>query len=75
MNLGVPGARIALIKEQVRVAQQVGTKAHRVRSEPERIAAFNRAIVEDAKWVNAGVVDLFASPVRDDLISDLGASI
>lgn len=30
VNLGVPGARIDLIKEQVRVAQQLGTKAHLV---------------------------------------------
>lgn len=28
INLGVPGARIDLIKEQVRVAQQLGTKAN-----------------------------------------------
>ena len=30
MNLGVPGARIDLIKEQVRVAEQLGTKANLV---------------------------------------------
>ena len=30
INLGVPGARIDLIKEQVRVAQQLGTKANLV---------------------------------------------
>lgn len=30
VNLGVPGARIDLIKEQVRVARQVGTKAQLV---------------------------------------------
>ena len=128
MNLGVPGARIDLIKEQVRVAQQVGTKAKlvtlwtggndvvngddprkfqedlrsilsmvaddisdrivvaslpdltmlpRFRTSPnptvtpERIAAYNRAIAEEAKRVNASLVDLFASPVRDDLVFDL----
>src|ERR671934_1211558 len=27
LNLGVPGARVDLIKEQVRVAEQAGTKA------------------------------------------------
>jgi lysophospholipase L1-like esterase len=30
VNLGVPGARIGLIKEQVRIALQLGTKAHLV---------------------------------------------
>ncbi len=128
MNLGVPAARIDLIKEQVRVAQQVGTKAQLVtlwtggndvvngddprrfqedlrallsmveddisdrivvanlpdltmlprfratpnpNVTPERIAAFNRIIAEEAKRVNARLVDLFASPVRDDLVFDL----
>jgi acyl-CoA thioesterase I len=128
MNLGVPGARIDLIKEQVRVAQQLGTKAALItlwtggndvmngddpkrfqedlravlsmisddisdrivvanlpdltmlprfraspnpRVSPERIAAFNRAIAEEAKRVDAPLVDLFASPVRDDLVFDL----
>jgi acyl-CoA thioesterase I len=128
MNLGVPGARIDLIKEQVRVAKQVGTKANlvtlwtgandvvngddpkrfqedlrallgmvndnisnkivvanlpdltrlpRFRTSPnpnvtpERVAAFNRAIAEEAKRVDAPIVDLFASPVREDLVFDL----
>jgi lysophospholipase L1-like esterase len=125
MNLGVPGARIDLIKEQVRVAKKLGTKADivtlwtgandlvngddsktfqddlravlgivkgdvssrivvanlpdltklprfRAVSNPsvtaERIAAFNRAIEEEAKAVDASLVDLFARPVRDDLV-------
>lgn len=128
LNLGIPGARIDLIKEQVRLAVQVGTKADlvtlwtgandlvhgdgvakfqedlrfilqnlrkhvskvivvanlpdvtqlpRFRSTPdpavnrERISAFNRAIEEDARAVGAPVVDLFARPVRDDLVFDL----
>ncbi len=37
VNLGVPGARIDLIKEQVRVAQQLGTKAHLVSAGPTRV--------------------------------------
>jgi lysophospholipase L1-like esterase len=128
INLGVPGARIDLIKEQVRLAEQLGTKANlvtlwtggndlvngddpkrfqedlramlglvednissrivvanlpdmtmlpRFRSSPnpsvtpERVAAFNRAIAEEAKRVDAQLVDLFASPVREDLVFDL----
>ncbi len=127
LNLGVPGARIILIKEQVRLAVQVGTKADlvtlwtgandlihgdgatkfqedlrfilqnlrnraskvvvanlpdltqlpRFRSTPdpavnlERVGAFNRAIEEEAHAVGASVVDLFAQPVRDDLVFDL----
>ncbi len=128
VNLGVPGARIDLIKEQVRVAKQLGTKANlvtlwtggndlingdnpkdfqedlrallkmvkndisntvvmanlpdltmlpRFRASPnssvtsERIAMFNRAIAEEAKSADAFLVDLFASPVRDDLVFDL----
>lgn len=128
MNLGVPGARIDLIKEQVRVAKQLGTKANlvtlwtggndlvngddpkrfqedlramlglvkdsisskivvanlpdmamlpRFRSNPspsvtpERVAAFNRIIAEEANRVDARLVDLFASPVREDLVFDL----
>lgn len=128
LNLGVPGARIDLIKEQVRLAVQVGTKADlvtlwtgandlvhgdgvakfqedlrfilqnlrkhvskviavanlpdltqlpRFRSTPdpavnrERVSAFNRAIEEEARAVGAPVVDLFAQPVRDDLVFDL----
>lgn len=128
MNLGVPGARIDLIKEQVRVAQQLGTKAKlvtlwtgandliqgddpknfqedlrftlrllkdnissalvvanlpdltklpRYRTTPNpqvtaaRVAAFNRAIEEEAKAVDASLVNLFAQPVRDDLVFTL----
>lgn len=128
VNLGVPGARIDLIKEQVRVAKQLGTKANLVTLwtgandlvhgddparfqedlrallgmvhgdiakkmvvanlpdltmlprfreapnpsvTPQRIAAFNRAIAEEAKRVDAHLVDLFASPVRDDLVIDV----
>ena len=128
INLGVPGARIDLIKEQVRLAEQLGTKANlvtlwtggndlvngddpkrfqddlramlgliednissrivvanlpdmtmlpRFRSSPspsvtpERVAAFNRAIAEEAKRVDAQLVDLFASPVREDLVFDV----
>ncbi len=127
VNLGVPGARIDLIKEQVRVARQIGTKAQlvtlwtggndlvngddprkfqedlrailgmvegnisrrivvanlpdltllpRFRDRPspnvtiERVAAFNRVIAEEAKRVDAALVDLFASPVREDLVFD-----
>lgn len=127
-NLGVPGARIDLIKEQVRLAKQLGTKANlvtlwtggndvvrgddpkrfqedlrtllgmvedniskkivvanlpdltmlpRFRSNPnpsvtvERVAAFNRAIAEETKRVDGQLVDLFANPVREDLVFDL----
>ena len=127
INLGVPGARIHLIKEQVRIALQVGTKANlvtlwtgandlvhgddpktfqedlrfilqnvrktvsktivvanlpdltqlpRFRSNPspavtiERVRAFNRAIEQEAKDVDAPVVNLFAQPVREDLVFD-----
>jgi lysophospholipase L1-like esterase len=125
MNLGIPGARIDLIKEQVRVATTLGTKADivtlwtggndlvngddvtmfqddlrallgmlksdvsgkivvanlpdftklpRFRAASnssvtaERVAGFNRAIEEEAKAVNATVVNLFAEPLRDDLV-------
>ena len=128
LNLGVPGARIDLIKEQVRVAQQLGTKANlvtlwtgandlvhgddvktfqddlhftlqmlksnisktlivanlpdltklpRFRETPNpsvtvaRVAAFNRAIEEEVKAAEGRLVNLFAQPVRDDLIFDL----
>jgi acyl-CoA thioesterase I len=128
INLGVPGARINLIKEQVRVAAQLRTRAElvtlwtgandlvngddpakfqedlrallgmvstvistrivignlpdlavlpRFRENPNpyvttrRIAAYNRAIAEEAKRVDAQVVDLYASPVREDLVFDL----
>jgi acyl-CoA thioesterase I len=128
MNLGVPGARIDLVKEQVRIAKQLGTKANlvtlwtgandlvngddpkrfqedlrallamvedtisdrivvanlpdltmlpRFQTAPnptvtsQRVAAFNRAIAEEAQRVHAPLVDLFASPVREDLVFDL----
>jgi acyl-CoA thioesterase I len=125
MNLGVPGARIDLIKEQVRLARQAGAKADLVTvwtgandlvngDDPkrfqedlrallrmvdediagtivianlpdltrlprfregstrsvtaERVADFNRIIAAEAKAVDAALVDLFAGPVRDDLV-------
>jgi acyl-CoA thioesterase I len=128
INLGVPGARIDLIKEQIRVAKQLGTKAQlvtvwtgandlvhgddprtfqedfrfvlrtlqesvsktivvanlpdltqlpRFRTTPnpavtlERVKAYNRAIETEAAAVNAGLVNLFAQPVREDLVFDL----
>jgi len=128
VNLGIPGARIDLIKEQVRIAIQLGTKAHlvtlwtgandlvhgdalmtfqedlrfilenlrktvsknvvvanlpnltqlpRFRREPnpavtiERVQAFNRAIEQEAKAAGAPLVDLFAQPVREELIFDV----
>jgi lysophospholipase L1-like esterase len=128
INLGVPGARVDLIKEQVRIVLQVGTKANlvtlwtgandlvhgddpktfqedlrfilqnmrktvsktivvanlpdltqlpRFRNNPsptvtiERVRAFNRAIELEAKDVDAPVVNLFAQPVREDLVFDL----
>jgi lysophospholipase L1-like esterase len=37
----------------------------------ERVRAFNRAIEQEAKEVDAPVVNLFAQPVRDDLVFDL----
>lgn len=128
VNLGVPGARIDLIKEQVRVAKQLGTKADlvtlwtgandlvngddpkqfqerlrallrmvkeaisrsivvgnlpdltqlpRFRTSPSptvttaRIDAFNRVIAEETRSVGGSLVDLHASPVRDDLVFDV----
>ena len=128
MNLGVPAARIDLIKEEVRLAAQARTKAHlvtlwtgandlvngddpkvfqedlrallgivkddisktivmanlpdltklpRFRERPtpsvtaERIAAYNRAIMEEAKRVDAKLIDFFAIPVQDDLVFDV----
>jgi acyl-CoA thioesterase I len=128
VNLGVPGARIDLIKEQVRIATQVNTKANlvtlwtgtndlvhgddpktfqedlrfvlqnvrksvsktivvanlpdltqlpRFRSDPSpvvtigRVQAFNRAIEQEARAADAPLVNLFAQPVRDDLVVDL----
>ena len=37
----------------------------------ERVRAFNRAIEQEAKDVDAPVVNLFAQPVREDLVFDL----
>ena len=128
VNLGVPGARIDLIKEQARVAKQLGTKADlvtlwtgandlvngddpkqfqqelrgllgivkehisrtivvanlpdltmlpRFRTSPNpsvtpaRIEAFNRAIAEETRSAGGALVDLHASPVRDDLVFDV----
>jgi lysophospholipase L1-like esterase len=128
INLGVPGARIDLIKEQVRVAKQLRTKADLVTlwtgtndlvngDDPKRfqedlrallgmvkddisrtivvgnvpnltklprflanpsmavttarIDAFNRAIAEETRSVGGSLVDLHASPVRDDLVFDV----
>jgi lysophospholipase L1-like esterase len=128
VNLGVPGARIDLIKEQVRVAKQLGTKADlvtlwtgandlvngddpkqfqerlrallrmvkdhisrtivvgnlpdltqlpRFRTSPSptvttaRVDAFNRVIAEETRSVGGSLVDLHASPVRDDLVFDV----
>jgi lysophospholipase L1-like esterase len=128
LNLGIPGARIDLIKEQVRIATKVGTKANlitfwtggndlihgddpktfqedlrftlqnlkkevsdaivvanlpdltklprfRFRQDPnvtiERVRAFNRAIEEEARAVDARLVDLFAQPVLEDLVFDI----
>jgi len=127
INLGVPGARIDLIKEQVRLAQQLGIKADlvtlwtggndvvqgddvkafqedlrfilqmlredvsrtivianlpdltqlpRFRALPRmsvtaaRIAAFNRAIEQEAAAAEAKLVNLAAVPVRDELVFD-----
>lgn len=128
INLGVPGARIDLIKEQVRLAKQLGTKANlvtlwtgandlihgddprifqedlrfllhtvrdsisknivvanlpdltqlpRFRQTPnpsvtiDRVKAFNRVIEQEASSVDAALVNLFAQPVRDELIFDV----
>ena len=128
MNLGVPAARIDLIKEEVRLAAQVGTKAQlvtlwtgandlvngddpkvfqedlramlgivkgdisktivianlpdltklpRFRERPipsvtaERIAAYNQAIAQEAKRVDAKLLDFFAIPIQDDLVFDV----
>jgi lysophospholipase L1-like esterase len=128
LNLGIPGARIDLIKEQVRLASQVGTKANlvtlwtgandlvhgddprtfqedlrfilqnlstnvskvivvanlpdltqfsrsRFNQSPfvtiERVGAFNRAIEQEVRAVDALLVDLFTQPVLEELIFDL----
>ncbi|HET8722547.1 MAG TPA: SGNH/GDSL hydrolase family protein [Nitrospira sp.] len=128
LNLGVPGARIDLVKEQARVAKQLGTKTDvvtlwtgpndvvngddpktfqdqlrgllgivkenisptivvanvpdltmlpRFRTSPNpsvtvaRIDAFNRAIAEETRAAGGALVDLHASPVRDELVFDV----
>jgi acyl-CoA thioesterase I len=128
LNLGVPGARIDLIKEQVRVAAQVRsradlatlwtggndivhgddparfqedlrfilkalkdglaktivianlpdlTKLPRFQRQPDpnvtsaRVAAFNRAIESEARAAGVPIVDLFAQPVRENLVFDV----
>lgn len=128
INLGIPGARIDLIKEQVRVAKQLGTKGNlvtiwtgandlvhgddpktfrqdlrsvlqmvredisrnivignlpdltrlpRFQRAPDsrvtlaRVNAYNEAIAQEARNVSASVVDLFAQPVREELIFDV----
>ncbi len=128
INLGVPGARIDLIKEQVRVAKQLGTKANlvtiwtgandlvhgddpktfredlrfilqtlredvspnivignlpdltrlpRFQRAPDprvtvaKVNAYNEAIALEARDVKASIVDLFAQPVREELIFDV----
>ena len=128
VNLGVPGARIDLVKEQARLAKELGTKADvvtlwtgandvvngddpkqfqeqlrallgivkkdisrtivvanlpdltmlpRFRTSPNpsvtsaRIGAFNRAIEEETRAAGGALVDLHASPVRDDLVFDV----
>lgn len=128
INLGVPGSRIDLIKEQVRLAKQLGTKADlvtlwtgandvvngddpkqfqedlrallgivkkdisrtivvanlpdltmlpRFRTSPSpavtaaRIGDFNRIIEEETRAAGGALVDLHASPVRDDLVFDV----
>jgi acyl-CoA thioesterase I len=128
VNLGVPGARIDLIKEQASVAKELGAKADavtlwtgandlvngddpksfqeqlrgllrivmqdlsrtlvvvnlpdltmlsRFRTSPSpsvtpaRIEAFNRAIAEETRSAGAALVDLHASPIRDELVFDV----
>jgi lysophospholipase L1-like esterase len=53
------------------------TKLPRFRDQPspivtlDRVRAFNKGIAQEAAAVNAPVVDLFAEPVSDNLVSDL----
>ena len=127
LNLGIPGARIDLIKEQIRLAAQARYKANvvtlwtggndlvhgddpkrfqedlrfilqhlrkdisktivvanlpdltqlpRFRQSPnpvvtaERVRQFNQAIATEARAIDAPMVDLFAQPVRQDLVFD-----
>ena len=128
INLGVPGARIDLIKEQVRLAEQLDTKADlvtlwtggndlihgddpkifrqdlrfvletlrehvskdivianlpnltrlpRFQRDPSplvtvaTIRAYNEAIEQEAREPKASLVDLFAQPVREEMVFDL----
>lgn len=128
LNLGIPGARIDLIKEQVRLAIQARYKANlvtlwtggndlvhgddpkrfqedlrfilqsvkkdissrlvvanlpdltqlpRFRQTPnpavtaERVRQYNQAIATEARAIEAPIVDLFAQPVRADLVFDV----
>jgi lysophospholipase L1-like esterase len=128
VNLGVPGTRIDLVKEQARLAKELKTKADlvtlwtgandlvngddpkhfqeqlrvllgivkndisrtiavanlpdltmlpRFRTSPNpsvtaaRIGAFNRAIEEETRTAGGALVDLHASPIRDDLVFDV----
>lgn len=128
LNLGIPGARIDLIKEQVRLAIQAGYKANLVTvwtggndlvhgDDParfqedlrfilqnvkkdisntvvvanlpnltqlprflqnpspavtvERVRQFNEAIGAEARAIEAPLVDLFAQPIRQDLVFDV----
>ena len=128
VNLGVPGARIDLIKDQASVAKELGTKADavtlwtgandlvngddpksfqeqlrgllrmvmqdlsrtlvvvnlpdltmlsRFRTSPSpsvtpaRIEAFNRAIAEETRSAGGVLVDLHASPIRNELVFDV----
>ncbi len=128
INRGIPGARIDLIKEQVRVAKQRGTRADLItkwagvndlvhgddpktfgeelrailrvlredvspnivmanlpdltrlprfqraphaRVTVARVHAYNEAIAQEARHANASVVNLFAQPVREELILDV----
>jgi lysophospholipase L1-like esterase len=128
LNLGIPGARIDLIKEQVRLPIQARYKANivtlwtggndlvhgddpkrfqedlrfivqnvkekiagtivvanlpdltqlpRFRQSPnptvtiQRVRQYNEAIAAEARAINAPIVDLFAHPVRQDLVFDL----
>ena len=128
LNLGIPGARIDLIKEQVRLAIQARYKANlvtvwtggndlvhgddprrfqedlrfilknvkdnisntivvanlpdvtqlpRFRQSPkptvtmQRVLQYNQAIAAEAGAIDAHIVDLFAQPVRPDLVFNL----
>lgn len=53
------------------------TKLPRFRERPspsvttERVAAYNQAIAQEAKRVDAKLLDFFAIPVQDDLVFDV----